>query len=86
MNNFLVFSLTDEYIGLIWVNQFMVWSILYLVLGMSTVCLVFEAKKGFLALSTVLFYPIFLLGMVGVWSVTGTYFEDSVLLFGVTII
>lgn len=44
-------------------------------LGMGAVCLLLEAKNGVVAVLTVLFYPMYCLGVLTVYSEVGTYFE-----------
>lgn len=44
-------------------------------LGMGAVCLLLEAEKGVIAVLVVLFYPLYCLAVLTVWSEVGTYFE-----------
>lgn len=74
----LLCSLTKEYLHIIWGFQFYYWSVSYLVLGLGALCLALELEKGLLAMLSVIFYPLYAVLGLSVWSFIGTHFEDSV--------
>lgn len=53
-------------------------SVVYGILGLATVCVTLEMRKGVLAVLAALLYPIYVLGCLGAWSFIGTYFEENV--------
>lgn len=53
-------------------------SVVYGILGLATVCVTLEMRKGWIAVVSALLYPIYVLGCLGAWSFIGTYFEESV--------
>lgn len=69
------YSLFDDYMAIIWAYQFYLWSMCYLLIGMGAICLLLEAQNGMFAVLAVLFYPMYCLGVLTVWSEVGSYFE-----------
>lgn len=73
-----LYSLTTDYMAIIWGYQFLLWSVSYFLLGMGALCLILELKNGLFAVLTVLLYPSYVIMILTVWSFVGTYFEESV--------
>lgn len=71
-------ELTEEYLDIIWCQQFAVWSVSYIALGFSAICLLLVLDKGFAEILTLLFYPAYIVAALLVWSTAGTLFTDKV--------
>lgn len=64
--------------NVIWGYQFYLWSVSYILLGMGALCLLLELENGIVAVMTVLFYPLYSLLIMAVWSFVGSIFEETV--------
>lgn len=70
--------MSAKYVEVIWGYQFYLWSVSYLLLGMGALCLLLELENGVVAVMTVLFYPVYSLLIMAVWSFVGSIFEKTV--------
>lgn len=70
--------MSAKYVEVIWGYQFYLWSVSYLLLGMGALCLLLELENGAVAVMTVLFYPVYSLLIMAVWSFVGSIFEKTV--------
>lgn len=70
--------MTAEYQDIIWNYQFSLWSIVNVVLGMSSVCFLIEKDNGISNVIAALAYPLYVLSLIFIWSKIGDYLEDSV--------
>lgn len=71
-------GLTEEYVDIIWYQQFAFWSSIYIALGLSSLCLLLVLDKGIVEILSLLFYPSYLLLLMTVWSTGGNYFTEKV--------
>lgn len=73
-----LYSLTADFLVIIWTYQLYFWSAGYLILGMGSISVLLEVQNGILAVLVVLLYPTYVLTSLAMWSFVGTYFEDMV--------
>lgn len=62
----------------IWWYHFLMWSMVYMMLAMSSVCLLIEIQNGVSGVIASLLYPIILMTLVVGWSKIGDYLQESV--------
>lgn len=70
-------KLTSDYLQIIWRYQFYVWSICFLGLGLSAVCLSFIQNDA-LAFAKLIIFPCYVLEAMGIWCFIGNYYEVAV--------
>lgn len=71
-------ELTTYFMNTIWWTKFYFWSISYLSLSTSCVALAVAVGQGYFAIAQVLVYPMFVIGVMTIWGLVSSHFEESV--------
>lgn len=74
----IVNELTDEYLDFMWLFKFYVWSMCYLSLGFLSVALTVAVSQGWWVILRLAPLPMFVVGVMVLWGLVGTHFEESV--------
>lgn len=74
-----ILRLHSDFLEIIWRLTNLMWSICYILIGLSAVCLVLEMRTGLTFASVALVcYSAFVLVGLATWCIVASHFEDNV--------
>ena len=71
-------EMTQEYLDMIWLFKLYVWSMCYVALATASVALTVAVQHGIMSIIKQVVLPVYVLGVMSLWSVMGCYFEETV--------